>query len=83
MSSPYAVRAPKRAVNLSLNEDLVRRARGLTPNLSEQVERLLAEWLVAETARRTEADRALDRTVEAWNDFERDHGSLSDEHSPY
>ena len=37
--------APKRPVNMTLNEDLVRRVRRITPNLSETVERLLTEFV--------------------------------------
>lgn len=35
MSAAYDVRAAKRPVNLSLNEDLVRKLREVTGNLSE------------------------------------------------
>src|ERR1700744_3255498 len=41
----YDQAAPKRAVNMTLNEDLVRRARFITPNLSETVETLLAAYV--------------------------------------
>ena len=41
----YDRAASKRAVNMTLNEDLVRRARGLTPDLSETVENLLAAYV--------------------------------------
>jgi antitoxin CcdA len=41
----YDRAAFKRPVNMTLNEDLVRRARGFTPNLSETVERLLAAFV--------------------------------------
>jgi antitoxin CcdA len=81
MLPAYDVRATKRPVNLSLNEDLVREVRKITPNLSERVEALLAEYLESERARRSEADRALDAALVAWNEFEDRVGSLADEHS--
>jgi antitoxin CcdA len=77
----YDTGAPKRPVNMSLNEDLVRKARELTDNLSEQIERLLAEYVLAEQKRRAEGDARLDAAVTAWNDFNERHGSFADEHS--
>lgn len=37
--------APKRPTNMTLNEDLVRRSRAFTANLSETVETLLAGFV--------------------------------------
>ena len=48
----YDLGARKRPVNLTLNEDLVSRARGMTDNLSGVVESLLADFLAAEQQRR-------------------------------
>ena len=39
----HVARGPKKSVNMTLSEDLVREARTLTGNLSETVEQLLAE----------------------------------------
>jgi antitoxin CcdA len=50
MKSAYDRDARKRPVNLTLNEDLVNRAKGITDNLSQVVESLLAD-LVAHAAR--------------------------------
>lgn len=77
----YDVHAPKRPVNLSLNEDLVRRMREVTGNLSEQVERLLAEYLAAEQTRRQEAESRLDRALDAWNEFGAEGPSFADANS--
>lgn len=77
----HNAQAPRRAVNLSLNEDLVRQARGLAGNLSERVEILLAAWLADEVAKRQAADLTLDRALDAWNRFEDQTGSFADEHS--
>ena len=81
MTANYDRGAAKRAVNLSLNEDLVRRVRGLTGNLAEEVERLLAGYLEAEETRRAAADASLTRAVEALNEFGEKHGWFADEHS--
>lgn len=75
----YDRKAPKRPVNMSLNEDLVRRARGLTPNLSETVERLLAGFVEAEEARRADLERKIDEYIAASNAFIEKYGSAADE----
>lgn len=71
----------KRPVNLSLSSDLVRRARALTPNLSDTVETLLANFIDTETARRAEAQRQFDALIEASNGFIARHGAFGDEFS--
>ena len=81
MSRAYDVNAPKRPVNMTLNEDLVRCAREYTTNLSEQVERLLANFVTAERKRRDEEDQRLDAAIEALNEFDQKYGSFADEHS--
>ena len=80
MSRAYDRDAPKRPVNMTLNEDLVRCAREFTANLSEQVEKLLAEFVTSEWKRRAEQDARLDAAISAWNDFDEKNGSFADEH---
>lgn len=80
-SALYDASARKRPVNLSLNEDLVREVRGLVPNLSEHVERLLSEHLAAEAERRREADARLTRTLDALDGFHEQMSAFADEHS--
>ncbi|SMH31152.1 type II toxin-antitoxin system CcdA family antitoxin [Azospirillum agricola] len=72
--------APKRPVTLSLNEDLVRRAESLTGNLSERVEKLLADYVAAEERERDERERRLDATIAALNEFDAKHGSFADQY---
>jgi antitoxin CcdA len=74
-------KALKRPVNLSLDSDLVRRARALTPNLSDTVETLLASFVDTETARRADVQRQLDTLIEASNGFIARHGAFGDEFS--
>ncbi len=71
----------KRPVNLSLNEELVARARSLTDNLSGVVESLLTEYVAHETAKREAQDQAFKQTISSWNSFSEKHGSFADEHS--
>ena len=81
MKSVYDRDARKRPVNLTLNEDLVSRAKGITDNLSGVVESLLADYVAHELGERVAKSKAVAATVAAWNEFADEHGSFSDEHS--
>jgi antitoxin CcdA len=59
MGTAYDLNAPKRAVNLSLNQDLVTQVRGITDNVSEVVESLLVDFLIQEKGRRAAEAKAL------------------------
>lgn len=81
MKPAYDRTAPKRPVNLSINGDLVVRARAMTDNLSAEVETLLADFVQRQTqARESEAER-LRRSAAAWNAYTGKHGSFADEFS--
>lgn len=80
MNFAYDTQAPKRPVNLSLNEDLVRRARAFTGNLSEQVEKLLADYVAIEQEQRDQRERRLDEAIAALNEFDAKHGSFADQY---
>jgi antitoxin CcdA len=71
--------APKRPVNMTLNEDLVRQARGLTSNLSETVETLLAHFVEDAAAKAAEQERQIAAHIAASEDFILKYGSLADE----
>ena len=75
----YDRTAPKRPVNMSLNEDLVRQARGLTSNLSETVETLLAGFVDETAAKAAERDRQIAAYIVASDAFAAKHGSLANE----
>jgi antitoxin CcdA len=79
----YDRNASKRAVNVSLNEDLVRQAKALTRNLSATLEQLLQEFVVSETSRRQAETEKLDRLIDDFNALHRRHGLLSDEFSNF
>jgi antitoxin CcdA len=81
MKPGFQADARKRAVNLTLNEDLVARVREVAPNLSGLVESLLAEYLKKESERRAARAEVVASTVALWNQFADDHGSFADEHS--
>jgi antitoxin CcdA len=73
--------APKRAINVSLNDDLVRQARVYTRNLSGTLEDLLGDFVERERARRRDEDALLDQVIEGFSTFHRERGLLSDEFS--
>jgi antitoxin CcdA len=77
----YNVEARKRAVNLTLNEDLVAQARNLTDNLSEVVESLLADFVEQQHRKRVSEARIAEQTAAVWNEFNVRHGSFADEYS--
>ena len=77
----YNTTAPKRPVNMTLNEDLVRRARGLSTNLSETVEHLLADFIEEAEGKAIECERQVAAHVDANEAFVRKYGSLADEFS--
>jgi antitoxin CcdA len=81
MKATYNRNAPKRAINLSLNGDLVRQARQYSGNLSAEVEALLAGYVQQQTQAREDKLAEARRLCEALNEFNRQHGGFADEHS--
>lgn len=69
----------KRPVNMTLNDDLVRRARRFTRNMSETVEALLAEYVAQAEAKERCLDRQIADYIEVSDAFAAEHGSLTDE----
>jgi antitoxin CcdA len=77
----YNQAAPKRAVNMTLNADLVRRARAITPNLSDTVETLLAAYLADAEARNADHEQKINAHIAASDAFITKYGTLADEFS--
>ena len=75
----YDRAAPKRPVNMTLNEDLVRKARGITPNLSETVETLLAAYLDDIEAQAARREQQIAAHIAASDAFVAKYGTLADE----
>ncbi len=71
----------KRAVNLTLNEDLVSQAKGMTGNLSGVVEQLLADYVLKQNNMRQEKFQNAEVAAKGWNAFNEQSGSFADEHS--
>lgn len=81
MSPGYNADARKRAVNLTLNEDLLAHVREVTDNLSSVVESLLAEYLAKKRQERAARINIVESTVAMWNQFADENGSFADDHS--
>ena len=77
----YGRDARKRAVNLTLNENLVQEAKGMTDNLSGVVESLLSDFVAKERKLRLAKEKALEATILMWNEFNAKSGSIADEYS--
>jgi len=77
----YDHAAPKRRVNMTLNEDLVEQARGLTSNLSETVELLLAKFVAEGGDAAASKQRRIEQHIAASNAFVAQHGGWADEFS--
>jgi antitoxin CcdA len=69
-------KAPKKAVNLSINSDLLRQARELKINLSKMLEVQLEQVLREERARRWQEDNR--EAIEAHNRFVEKYGLFND-----
>lgn len=77
MAELYDHTAPKKAANLSINSDLLRKTRELSINLSATLERALRDELSKREAQKwVEENRAA---IESYNDFVEQHGCFGDE----
>ena len=72
----YDPKAPKKAVNLSINGDLLRQARELNINLSKMLETQLEQMIRRERTRRWQEDNR--EAIEAHNRFVEEPGIFSD-----
>ena len=81
MANLYDISAPKKATNLSLNNDLLNKARDLKVNLSATLEQALREKLEATESEKWKRDNKA--SIEAYNDFVVQNGCLNDEYRDY
>lgn len=77
----YDPSAPKSRINMTLNEDLVRVARGYTDNLSDYVEKLLAAAIAEERRKKLADQEHWDRVCASWAEFHEKHGCVTDEYN--
>lgn len=71
----------KKAVNLSLNEALVRESRSYCGNLSAKVEEMLQAYVVSERQSRQHHRQQVQQAVAGWNALHEATGSYADGHS--
>jgi len=76
MQTAYDTRAPKRAANLSINADLLSKARELNINLSATLEQALIEALRKKARDQWVAENK--GAMEAYNEHVDKHGAFSD-----
>lgn len=76
MNDAYNTRAPKKATNVSINSDLLEKAKGLNINLSATLERALADQL--RTEQRAQWLRENADAIQAYNQFVETNGTFSD-----
>ena len=76
MTRVYDRDAPKKATNLTLNTDLLKKARSLGINLSATVEQTLEEIVRKQLAERWLAENR--EAIDAYNDAVDRHGVFSD-----
>jgi len=72
----YNSAAARRAVNISLNSDLVTRARAARLNLSSIAEAAIARALAEDVTRRF--DQQIARSVAEYHEYLAEHGSLTE-----
>lgn len=76
MQSTHNANAPKKAANLSINEDLLARAREMNINLSATLEQALSEALRQRQREQWLADNK--EAISAYNAHVEKHGVFSD-----
>ena len=76
MNRAYNSQAPKKPTNVSINSDLLEKARGLNINLSATLELALAEQL--RNAQRAKWLSENKDTIAAYNQFVETNGTFSD-----
>jgi len=77
MEPLFDQKAPKKATNLSLNSDLLKRCRAMNINLSATLEKALTGELAKSRADRWAEDNK--NAIHAYNDFVDENGSFGDE----
>ena len=81
MQALYDNKAPKKATNLSLNSDLLKRSKALDINLSATLEQALKEKLA-----KSEAKKWLEENknaIKAYNEFIDENGCFGDEYRTF
>ena len=78
MQDLYDIHAPKKATNLSLNSDLLQKARNLKINLSATLEQALRDKLKSVEAEKWKKNKKA--AITAYNEFVSENGCIGDEY---
>jgi antitoxin CcdA len=78
MQTLYNLEAPKKPTNLSLNSDLLKKAKALNINLSATLEQALKSKLAEREAEKWAKDNK--RAIKVYNEFVEENGLFSEEH---
>jgi len=81
MEALYDVQAPKKATNLSVNSDLLNRARSLNINLSSTFEAALKQLLAEQHQKQWKIENRA--AIQVYNEFVEDNGLFSDEYRSF
>lgn len=81
MAQLYDLNAPKKATNLSVNSDLLKRSRALNVNLSATLEQALKENLARAGADEWATENR--NAIKTYNEFVEEHGSFGDEYREF
>lgn len=81
MQPLYDTHAPKKATNLSLNSDLLVKAKDLKINLSATLEQALKEKLAEQEAKSWAEENK--KAIQSYNDFVEEHGCFADEYRSF
>ncbi len=73
----FDTRAPKKPTNLSINSDMLSKARAMNINLSATLENALAEELKSRQREQWLQENA--RAIQAYNDFVEKEGGFSED----
>ena len=77
----YDFNAPKKATNLSLNSDLLKKTKALNINLSTTLEQALKDKLKTIESKKWVVENK--KAIKAYNDFVDENGCFSDEYREF
>jgi antitoxin CcdA len=77
MQELYDTSAPKKATNLSINSDLLKKTRSININLSATLELALREELAKSKAEKWKKENK--KAIKVYNEFVETHGCFGDE----
>ena len=81
MNRLYDLDAPKKATNLSVNSDLLKKSRALDINLSATLEQALQQKLATLNAKKWATENR--KAIRAYNEFVEERGCFGDEHREF